>query len=107
MDIKMEITFSDGSVLNVTELQLKELRSYKMNKGKNQNIDILKIRIVKYLKSSGIAVTSGLIVNRLRFYNNIDVYDLAIKSLVDDGVIKITESTNKYNKTVSRKIDLI
>jgi len=109
MNIKMEITFNDGSTINLTEGQFLELKSIRTNKIKikDRDINYLKIRILKHIESCGGKVTSGRLVNVLRCYNMIDDYNLAILELVNDGIIKITESTNKYNKAISKIITII
>lgn len=107
MDIKMEITFSDGSSINVTELQYKELKNIKTYKIKKSGIDYFKNRILKILSSNGKELTSGRLVNILRCYDRIDDYDMALDSLVDDGMVKIREKKNKHGKEITKIITVI
>lgn len=98
METKIEVTFKDGSVIKLTESQYRELKSKSIPSAFKSKycLDYFKCDIPERILKNGSINESRL--NNL--YRNCDRAELnkAIKLLVDDGVIKLTESSHKYSK---------
>lgn len=107
METKIEITFKDGSVINLTESQYKEIKSKSIPSAFKSKycLDYFRLDIPKRVLRNG-SITESRLFNLYRNCDRIELNE-AIKSLVVDGVIKITESTNLYNKSVGKFITLI
>lgn len=110
MEIITEIKFSDGSAIKLTSLQLAEIKGALFAKTKKvRDIDFFKGCILKSLnenKSQRGFDTIGRIANNYGSHN-LPLLNDAIKSLGDEGIIKVEKSIHKYNGQETTKIYLI
>lgn len=110
MEITTEIKFSDGSSIKLTSLQLAEMKALLFTKTKKvRDIDFFKSRVLRSLKENKSRRgfdTIGRIANSYGSHN-LPLLNDAIKSLCDEGIIKVEKSTHKYNGHETTKIYLI
>jgi len=107
MENKIKVTFKDGSVIHLTKNQYREIKSKSIPYAFKSKYCLEYFRTdipIRVLKDG--SITESRLFN---LYRNCDREELnqAIKSLIDDKVIKITESLNRYNKTTGKFITVI
>ena len=96
MEINMEVKFKDGSSINLTESQYKELKSIKVSTLPKYDFDFFVDAIPKFIAENG-NVSESVFFNRYRRCDR-KVLNDAIISLRDSGVINVKESIHKYSK---------
>lgn len=107
MEINMEVKFKDGTVINLTESQYRELKStkIKVHQKTKYNFDYFRSNIPERIAKNGNTTEARL----FNLYRDCDRGELnrAIRSLCDDGVIKINEHVHKYNKAQVFELSLM
>lgn len=107
METKIEVKFKDGSVINLTESQYRELKSKTIPSAFKSKycLNYFKTDIPERILRNG-SITESRLFN---LYRNCDRVELneAINYLANEGIIRITEYSHKYSKNKVLTLTLV